>query len=57
MLPMVWAESLEWNKWSSKYFSEEITKGAIAILVRGKSPTRTKNEVKCFGTLCHGIPF
>jgi hypothetical protein len=33
MLPIVRAKPLEQNKWSSKDFNEEITQGAITVLI------------------------
>jgi hypothetical protein len=48
MLPTVWANYLNRNKWSSKVFSEEKTKGAMtfSILIGGgKSPPCIEGEV------------
>jgi len=48
MLPTIWANFLDYNRWSSKLFKENIIEGTRTFLVLiggGKKPPYTKNEV------------
>jgi len=47
-VPIVWAKPLKQNKWSFKYFNDDVTKGAITVSVLvggGKNSPRIKKEV------------
>jgi hypothetical protein len=66
MLAIIWANSFNQSKWSSKIFSEDKTEGAMTVLVlvgEGKTPPHTENGVSrgwCSSTasleLCAMVP-
>jgi hypothetical protein len=48
MIPIVYAKPLERIKWSSKYFCDDVTKGAIVVSVPiggGKNSPRIEKEL------------